>query len=112
MVRHTGRCRVRRDGGVFERVEQVQRGLPKTHSRHRPEAAGSDQDQGGEREGEMTFTEHQIEQRTPEWHALRCGRLCGSKAADMLATISKGEAAGRRNLRMQLMLERITRKPQ
>lgn len=60
----------------------------------------------------MTFTEHQIEQRTPEWFALRCGRLCGSKAADMLATIAKGEAAGRRNLRVQLVLERITGKPQ
>ena len=60
----------------------------------------------------MTFTEHNIEQRTPEWYALRCGRLCGSKASDMLATIQKGEAAGRRNLRMQLVLERITGKPQ
>ncbi len=60
----------------------------------------------------MTFTEHHIEQRTPEWHALRCGRLCGSKASDMLATIKTGEAAARRNLRVQLALERITGKGQ
>lgn len=56
---------------------------------------------------------HDVAQRTPEWAALRCGRLCGSRAADMLATIkSGGEAAGRRNLRVQLVLERITRRPQ
>lgn len=60
----------------------------------------------------MTFTEHDIEQRTPEWHALRCGRLCGSKASDMLATIKSGEAAARRNLRVQLTLERITGRTQ
>ena len=60
----------------------------------------------------MRFTEHLIDQRSPEWHALRVGRLCGSRAADMLATIKTGEAAGRRNLRMQLVLERITGRSQ
>lgn len=56
---------------------------------------------------------HDVEQRTPEWTALRVGRLCGSRAAEMLATIkSGGEAAGRRNLRTQLVLERITQRPQ
>ena len=39
----------------------------------------------------------------------RLGRLTGSRAADMLSTIKSGaEAAGRRNLRVQLTLERIT----
>jgi hypothetical protein len=47
-------------------------------------------------------------QRSPEWHAARLGRLTSSRAADMLATIKNGEAAGRRNLRVQLALERLT----
>jgi hypothetical protein len=54
------------------------------------------------------MTVHDVEQRSGEWAALRAGRLCASRAADMLATIQKGEAAGRRNLRVQLVLERIT----
>jgi len=49
-----------------------------------------------------------VEQRSEAWHALRLGRLCGSRAADMCATIKSGEAAARRNLRVELMLERLT----
>lgn len=60
----------------------------------------------------MTFTIINAEQRSPEWFAARAGRLTGSRAADMLATIKSGEAAGRRNLRAQLVLERVTGKPQ
>jgi hypothetical protein len=56
----------------------------------------------------MSFTVIDCEQRSPEWVAARLGRLTSSRAAEMLATISKGEAAGRRNLRVQLVLERIT----
>lgn len=49
------------------------------------------------------------EQRSPEWHQARLGRLTSSKAADMLASTQKGtEAAARRKLRTQLALERIT----
>jgi putative phage-type endonuclease len=50
------------------------------------------------------------DQRTPEWFAARLGRLTGSRAADALAAPLKngGEPAGRRNLRVQLVLERIT----
>ena len=55
---------------------------------------------------------HDIAQRSAEWQALRLGRVCGSHAAQMLATVQKGEAAGRRNLRAQLVLERLTGKPQ
>lgn len=48
-------------------------------------------------------------QRDEAWHRARLGRLTGSRVADAFATIkSKGEAAGRRNLRVQLVLERIT----
>ena len=56
----------------------------------------------------MNFTVIDCEQRSPEWHAARLGRLTGSKAADMMTRIQKGEAAGRRNLRMALSLERVT----
>lgn len=54
------------------------------------------------------FTVVDAEQRSPEWFQARLGRLTGSRAADMLAQINKGESAGRRNLRMQLVLERVT----
>lgn len=49
-------------------------------------------------------------QRSPEWVACRLGRLTGSRVADAFATLKsgKGEAAGRRNLRVQLVLERLT----
>lgn len=53
-----------------------------------------------------------VEQRSPEWFAARCGRLTGSRAADMLATIKSGEAAARRDYRMQLVCERLTGQPQ
>lgn len=56
----------------------------------------------------MTFTVLDVEQRTAEWFSARCGRLTGSVAADMLATIKSGEAAARRDLRMQLVCERLT----
>lgn len=57
----------------------------------------------------MRFAIVGADQRSPEWFAARLGRLTGSRAADMLTTIkSGGEAAGRRNLRIQLVLERIT----
>jgi predicted phage-related endonuclease len=50
-----------------------------------------------------------MSQRSPEWYAARLGRLTGSCADAMLAANkTKGEAAGRRNLRVRLMLERVT----
>lgn len=53
---------------------------------------------------------HEVAQRSPEWRALRLGRVTSSCADDMLATLKdpKKEAAGRRNLRVRLVLERIT----
>ena len=60
----------------------------------------------------MSYTIHTCEQRTPEWFAARAGRLTASVAGDMLATIKSGEAAARRNLRLRLVLERLTGKPQ
>lgn len=59
------------------------------------------------------FTVLEAEQRSEAWRLARTGRLCGSRSADMLATIkSGGEAAGRRNLKAQLVLERLTGRPQ
>lgn len=58
------------------------------------------------------FTICTAEQRSPEWFAARLGRLTGSVAGDMLATIKTGEAAARRDLRVRLVLERLTGQPQ
>jgi len=58
------------------------------------------------------FTVVEAPQGSPAWAAARLGRLTSSRAADMLATIKSGESAGRRNLRAQLALERITGRSQ
>lgn len=58
--------------------------------------------------GRQPFTVIDAPQRSPEWFAARIGCLTGSRVADMLATIKSGEAASRRNLRTQLVLERVT----
>lgn len=60
----------------------------------------------------MNFTICLADQRSEEWRHARCGRLTGSRAADMLATIKSGEAAARRDYRMQLVTERLTGFPQ
>ena len=57
------------------------------------------------------FTEIAAPQRSPEWHLARAGRLTGSRASDMLATIRSGEAAARRDYRLQLTCERLTGQP-
>lgn len=59
------------------------------------------------------FTVLDAAQRSPAWVQARLGRLTGSRAADMIATTKKGEpAAARRDLCLQLALERITGQPQ
>lgn len=55
---------------------------------------------------------HTFAQGSPEWHDIRRGRATSSKFADILATVKSGEAASRRNYRMQLALERITGRTQ
>lgn len=60
-----------------------------------------------------SFTVVECEQRSPEWFAARAGRLTGSAAADVFATLkSGGEPACRRELRTRLVLERMTGKCQ
>ena len=54
------------------------------------------------------FTICMAEQRSAEWFRVRLGKLTGSVAGDMLAKVKSGEAACRRNLRLRLVLERLT----
>ncbi len=56
----------------------------------------------------MTCLVLNMEQRSPEWFAARCGVLTGTAAKDMLATIKSGEAAARRDLRVRLVVEQLT----
>lgn len=59
------------------------------------------------------FTVVACEQRSPEWYAARAGRLTASDAYDALNVGKNGnELAPRRDLRMRLVLERITGQPQ
>lgn len=56
----------------------------------------------------MRYMVSNAAQRTPEWHQARLGKATGSRAADITATIKSGEAAARRNYRVQLVTERLT----
>lgn len=58
------------------------------------------------------FTIIDCEQRTPEWLAARAGRATSSRAGDILAKIKSGEAAARRDYRLQLAVEQLTGQPQ
>ena len=49
-----------------------------------------------------------IDQRSDAWRQLRAGKVTGSVAKDMLATIKAGEAAARRDLRFKLVAERLS----
>lgn len=50
-------------------------------------------------------------QGSDEWFAARAGRATASKFSAILSKIKSGEAAGRRNYRAQLVVERLTGKP-
>lgn len=52
------------------------------------------------------------DQRSTEWHAARLGKLTASSLGDAFATIKNGYAASRRNLRLRLVLERLTGRSQ
>jgi putative phage-type endonuclease len=60
----------------------------------------------------MSFTMIDAPQRSPEWFAARVGLVTGSRAADVVATIKSGEAAARRDYRLQIVTERLTGVPQ
>ena len=49
-----------------------------------------------------------VEQGSPEWHAMRCGKVTASKIADMMAKTKTGWGASRANYQAQLIAERLT----
>lgn len=49
-----------------------------------------------------------IGQRTPEWHAMRCGKATASRMADITARTKTGYGASRANYLAQLVAERMT----
>jgi putative phage-type endonuclease len=59
----------------------------------------------------VSFRLIDAEQRSPEWFAARLGCITASRAGDILAAIKSGEAAARRDYRVELTLQRITGQP-
>lgn len=53
----------------------------------------------------------EIVQGSPEWHALRLGKVTASRVADLLAKTKTGFAASRANYMAQLIAERLTGTP-
>lgn len=52
-----------------------------------------------------------MEQRSESWFLDRVGFVTGSRLNDVMAKIKTGEAASRKNYKLQLAIERITKKP-
>lgn len=51
---------------------------------------------------------HDIEQGTPEWHAVRCGKVTASRVADILRKTKTGVSATRQRYLGELVAERLT----
>ena len=49
-----------------------------------------------------------MEQRSPDWFAVRCGRFTGSRFGDLMARTKSGPSATRRALLAALAVERLT----
>jgi putative phage-type endonuclease len=52
-----------------------------------------------------------VEQGSPEWFALRLGKVTASRIADVLAKVKTGEAVTREDYRTELVVQRLTNKP-
>ena len=52
-----------------------------------------------------------IEQRTPEWHALRLGKATASRISDIVAKTKTGASTSRANYAAELIAERLTGQP-
>ena len=52
-----------------------------------------------------------IKQGTDEWKQLRLGKVTASRVADVMSKIKSGESAGRKNYKMDLVVERLTNIP-
>ncbi|WP_181708776.1 lambda exonuclease family protein [Chthonobacter rhizosphaerae] len=50
-------------------------------------------------------------QRSPEWHALRLGKVTASRISDMVAKTKSGWGASRANYAAELVAERLTGRP-
>jgi putative phage-type endonuclease len=53
----------------------------------------------------------EIIQGSPEWKALRCGKVTASRVADVVAKTKTGYSASRANYLAQLIAERLTKTP-
>jgi len=51
-----------------------------------------------------------MEQRSPEWHAARLGKVTASRVADIIAKTKSGYSASRANYMAELVCERLTGK--
>lgn len=49
-----------------------------------------------------------IVQGSPEWHALRCGKVTASRVADIIARTKSGYSTSRANYAAELIVERLT----
>jgi hypothetical protein len=54
---------------------------------------------------------YDIVQGTPEWFAIRCGKVTGSRIADLMAKTKSGESASRARYMGELIAERLTGVP-
>lgn len=52
-----------------------------------------------------------IVQGSPEWHAIRCGRVTASRVADVIAKTKTGWGASRASYMAELIAERLTGEP-
>lgn len=52
--------------------------------------------------------EHEIVQGSPEWHAIRLGKVTASRVADVMARTKTGYGASRANYAAELIAERLT----
>ena len=52
-----------------------------------------------------------MEQRSPEWHAARLGKVTASRVADLMARTKSGYSASRANYMAELVCERLTGTP-
>ena len=53
----------------------------------------------------------EIKQGTEEWHQIRLGKVTASRVADVMSKVKSGESAGRKNYKMDLVVERLTNNP-
>ena len=89
-------------------MEGVQAAAPRLPDEVQHARLGAAQGEGRQGAAVKPFTVIEAEQRSAGWFAARAGKLTGSVAADIAATLkSGGEPASRRDLRTRLALERL-----